>query len=101
MSGHFAAATSFSQSLILRRALMVNSMLLWPEQNHTSPTTTFLNTSSLSPFTLNSAPSAHVLSGANSTRHRPSAPATAETVCPANATDTFSPGAALPHTGTR
>ena len=51
MFGHFAAATSFSQSFTLRRALMVNSMLLWPEQNHTSPTTTFVKAISFAPDT--------------------------------------------------
>ena len=101
MSGQFAAATSFSQSFTLRRELIVNSMLLCPEQNHTSPTTTFLNVSAFSPATRNSAPSAHALSGASAVFQRPCASAVAVAVCPANDTVTFSPGAALPHTGTR
>ena len=101
MSGQFAAATSFSQSFTLRRELIVNSMLLCPEQNHTSPTTTFLNTSAFSPATWNSAPSAHAFSGASAVFQRPCASAVAVAVCPAKDTVTFSPGAALPHTGTR
>ena len=100
MSGQFAAATSFSQSFTLRRELMVNSMLLCPEQNHTSPTTTFLNASAFSPVTRNSVPSAQAFSGASLSRHLPCASAVAVAVCPANDTVTFSPGAALPHTGT-
>ena len=101
ISGQFAAATSFSQSFTLRWALMVNSMLLCPEQNQTSPTTTSLRTISFSPLTTKAVPFALALSGARSTRHEPSAPAVAPTVCPANATVTPSPGDALPHTGTR
>ncbi len=76
-------------------------MLLCPEQNHTSPTTTFLNVSAFSPATRNSPPSAHALSGASAVFQRPCASAVAVAVCPANDTVTFSPGAALPHTGTR
>ena len=71
MSGQFAAATSFSQFFTFRRELMVNSMLLCPAQNHTSPTTTFLNTRAFSPITRNSAPSAHALSGASLMLHLP------------------------------
>ena len=100
MSGQFAAATSFSQFFTFRRALMVNSMLLCPEQNHTSPTTTFLKTSAFSPATRNSAPSAHACIGASSVFQRPCALAVAVAVCPANETVTFSPGAAFPQTGT-
>ncbi len=101
MSGQLAAATSRSQSLTLRLALMVNSMLLWPEQNQTSPTTTFVKTISAPlPATRNSAPSEFASSGGRLTRHLPSSPTTVDSLRPANETVTRSPGSPLPHTGT-
>ena len=72
-------------------------MLLCPEQSHTSPTrTSFTST----PFALRTRPSADASIGARRTSQRPSAPAVADTDCPANVTVTRSPASAVPHTAT-
>ena len=81
-----------------------SSMLLCPEQNHTSPTRTSF-AAAFVPDTMPSAtrtrPVASTSIGARSTRHFPLASARASTFCPANDTRTRSPGDAVPHTGTR
>ena len=74
-------------------------MLLCPEQNHTSPTTTLVKTILLFPVTVKSAPSALASSGARSTRHLPAASAVAFPCKSASLTVTTSPGAALPQIG--
>ena len=73
-------------------------MLLCPEASHTSPTSTFAIFRS--PIT-SVRGSLLAAIGSRSTRQRPSVPAVPHLVCPANETVTFSPGWAVPHTGTR
>ena len=68
-----------------------------PMPSHTSPTSTSEN---VVPQTTSWRPTDEYAIGSSVTRHLPSAPAFAVFVCPANLTTTFSPGSAMPHTGT-
>ena len=74
-------------------------MFDWPEQNHTSPTTTSLNSTLFLPLTVNFAPVLVPFRGVNATDHLPPF-AVVSAFCPANSTVTFSPSSAQPHTGT-
>ncbi len=74
-------------------------MLDCPEHSQTSPTTTLVNATVFRPTTVSvSGPPCSIAS--SRTIHFPSASAVAVACRPANETDTASPGAALPHTGT-
>ncbi len=75
-------------------------MFDWPEQNHTSPTTTSVKVSVFAPRTSSRAGSAEAWSASSFSDHVPSALVTVSLLCPAKATVTRSPGAAHPQTGT-
>ena len=80
---------------------MGHSVLDCPLANHTSPTRTFRIVSALdAPTTVRTRFSFDASIASSDTHHLPSAPAWAVLLCPANATVTFSPGSATPHTGT-
>ena len=96
MRGLFAAAIS---SFAFFEAATLHSMFDWPEQNHTSPTTTSLNSTLFFPLTVNFAPVALAFKGVSATDHLPSF-AVVSAFCPANSTVTFSPSSAQPQTGT-
>src|SRR5262245_14124431 len=74
-------------------------MFDWPEASHTSPVTTSLKVIAFLPRTTTSNGSRRS-SGGRSARKRPLGSAVASTVCPAAVTVIFSPGSAMPHTGT-
>ena len=77
----------------------VNSIFDCPEPTHTSPTSTSCTWIVLLPaMVMSYGPPG--FSFVNRTIQRPSAPATALRCCFRKVTVTFSPGAAVPHTGT-
>ena len=79
-------------------------MLLWPEQSQTSPTRTSRNDTAADslPAAVTVSTRGAVLAGKASSdvRHRPSASAIADVVCPANVTAILAPGSASPQMGT-
>ena len=68
MRGLFAAAISCCAFFDW---LTAHSMFDWPEQNHTSPTTTSLNSTLFLPLTVNFAPVLVPFRGVNATDHLP------------------------------
>ena len=74
----------------------VKSMLDWPLQTQTSPTTTSLRLSLFLPLTVMTAESAQAFMASSLTHQAPSLSAVADLVWPAKATVTFSSGSAVP-----
>src|SRR5947207_12780562 len=95
MFGNLALAFS---SAALFDELTDISMLDWPLQIQTSPTSTSRSVIEFRPATVTSC-GPPALSGSSLTDHVPSAPALALFFCPATETVTSSPGSTVPHTG--
>ena len=99
MPGRSAAAMSSAASEPLRGQYMFDC----PEQSQTSPTSTSLNvTAVLPPETTSGVPACFgsAFIAGSLTSHLPESSAVAEASWPRNLTVTFSPGSAVPQTGT-
>ena len=93
------AAIDFARSASLAPST-VHSMFDWPEQNHTSPTSTSPARTSSPPLrTTSSRGASDAGIGGSATLKRPSPPATPSARTAPNETSTLAPGAAVPRTG--
>ncbi|MNF90973.1 hypothetical protein D3C84_735600 [compost metagenome] len=75
-------------------------MFDWPEQSQTSPTNIFFRTIVFVPLMVISRGVNDAFIGLSLTDHLPELSAIVVLFCPAKATDIFSPGLAVPQTGT-
>ena len=101
IGGFSPLAASASMRREASDLLAIHCMFDWPEASQTSPTSRFLRvTIAPSPSVMSiSAGCAFALSGASSTIHLPSSPASVDFFCPAKSTVTLVPGLLQPQTG--
>jgi hypothetical protein len=95
-----ASTISRIAGIFRAQASSVSCMFDCPLAYQTSPTSRSRSSfRSLPDSTIMRLPVASALSGASSTRHKPSSAARVVSVCPANRTVTCSPAVVVPHTG--